>query len=411
MAVAYRQPGSAKFKRRALAMGILRTGGASLGEATLQDIRFGLRMLRKNFGFTAVAVLMLALGIGANTAIFSIVYGVLLRPLPYPEQDRLVTLSEGSKQVPGMSISYPNFLDWRARQTCFTAIGVSRGQTFNYLGISGAERVRGMVASHDLYAALGVPALRGRLFRAEDDQAGAERTVLLGESYWQRSFGGRDSALGEKIQLSGDSYTIIGVVPDAVHHSLGSADLSVPLGLCLGYATQHILTFDFELAGPAYGQPGQRLSLIERGLEKLAAMPSVRNAALVNPLPLRGGNQSTYYVEGTTVPGPGQAPSAERIQVSADYFATLGIRLMAGRTFGAQDVASSPRAAIVDTMFVEKYFPGQNPLGKRFVYGETPPTRKRTGCRLSASSATSEISDRGRRRASRFTWRLRKTRR
>ena len=596
-------------------------GGARVREATLQDIRFGLRMLRKNPGFTSVAVLMLALGIGANTAIFSIVYGVLLRPLPYPEQDRLVTLSEGSKQVPGMSISYPNFLDWRARQTCFTAIGVSRGQTFNYLGTTGAERVRGMVASHDLYAALGVPALRGRLFRAEDDQAGAERTVLLGESYWQRSFGGRDSALGEKIQLSGDSYTIIGVVPDAVHNSLGSADLSVPLGLwseqyhdrwnhpglygiarlkpgvtveaakgqmqtlasqlareypaanaghsielgrftdaafgsvrtalqvllaaagfvlliacanvanlqlaraqarsrefairaalgagrarvvrqlvveslllgllgsaaglvlggwaiaalrvlvpgniprleevalngwvlifaigaglltsllfglapashatgrdlsaffasgartvgaaggrrwraalivgefaltCLlvvgatlmlrtlanlhradlGYATERILTFDFELAGPAYAQPGQRLSLIERGLERLAAMPGVRNVALVNPLPLRGGNQSTYYVEGTAVPGPGQAPSAERIQVSGDYFATLGIRLTAGRTFDAQDVESSPRAAIVDTMFVEKRFPGQNPLGNRFAYGERPPDQE-----------------------------------
>lgn len=144
----------------------------------------------------------------------------------------------------------------------------------------------------------------------------------------------------------------------------------------LGYSTEHILTFDFELAGPAYRQPVQRVSLIEHGLERLAAMPGVKKAALVNPLPMRGGNQSTYYVEGTTVSGPGQSPSAERIQVNGDYFTTLGIHLIAGRTFGAQDVESSPRVAIVDTMFVEKYFHGQNPLGKRFAYGDKPPDKE-----------------------------------
>ena len=128
-----------------------------------QDIRYGTRQLAKSPGFTVVAVLTLALGIGANTAIFSVVYGVLLKPLPYPQQGRLVTLSEWSKQVPGMSISYPDFLDWRAHQTCFAAIGVSRRQSFNYVGAQGVERVVAAMASHDLFTVLGVPALQGRL--------------------------------------------------------------------------------------------------------------------------------------------------------------------------------------------------------------------------------------------------------
>ncbi len=477
------------------------------------------------------------------------------------------------------------------------------------------------MVSHDYFDALGVPALRGRLFGMEDDKAGAERTVVLSEGFWKRSLGGRDSVVGESIQLSGDFYTVIGVLPDKLQSLGGSADLAVPLGLwadqyrnrwdhpglyaiarlksgvtfetaeagmrtiasqlareypatntglsiemrrftdsafgsvrtalyvllgaagfvlliacanianlqiaraqargrefairaalgagrarvvrqllveslllgllggvaglvleswaidalrailpasiprleevslngwvlafgigaglltslffglapasyvmgrdlrtgfasgrrtggaagghnwraalivgefaltCLlvagatlmlrtlanlhradlGYSTEHILTFDFELGGPAYQQPVQRVSLIERGLERLAALPGVTQVAIVNPLPMRGGNQSTYYVEGTPVPVPGQAPSAERIQVNGDYFATLGIPLMAGRTFGAEDAVSSPRVAIVDTMFVEKHFRGQNPLGKRFAYGEKPPEKE-----------------------------------
>jgi putative ABC transport system permease protein len=587
----------------------------------MQDLKFALRQLLKAPGFTAVAVLTLALGIGANTAIFSVVYGVLLRPLPYPEQDRLVAVSEWSEQVPGMSISYPNFLDWRARQQCFTAIGVSRRQSFNYVGASETERVIGAMASHDLFAALGLPVLRGRLFSSDDDKAGAERTVVIGESYWKRSFGGRDSAVGEKIQLSGDFYTIIGVSSDATQLPGGSTDLWAPLGLwsdqyrnrgdhpglyavarlkpgvtfetaetemrtiasqlaqeypasnarqsiemqrftdrafgsvrpalwallgaaafvlliacanvanlqlaraqarsreftiraalgagrgrvvrqllveslllgllgcvaglvlggwaidalraglpaniprlqeialngwvlsfavgasvltslvfglvpasqaarqdlhaalaqgtrtggaaagrrwratlivgefaltCLllvgtglmlrtlanlyradpGFSTDRILTFDLELPGPAFRQPAQRLPLLARALERLAAVPGVKQVAFVSPLPLRGGNQSTYYVEGTTVPGVGHAPSVERIQVNGDYFATLGIPLIAGRTFGAQDVESSPRAVIVDTMFVEKNFPGQDPLGKRFAYDARPPVKE-----------------------------------
>ena len=595
----------------------------------IADLRFALRQLANSPGFTAVAVLTLALGIGANTAIFSVVYGVLLRPLPYPEQERLVNLGEWSEQVPGMSVSYPNFLDWRARQHCFTAMGVERGQSFNYVGPTETERLKGSMASHDIFAALGVPALRGRLFSAEDDKPGAERTVVLAESLWRRSFGGRDSVVGEQIQLTGEFYTIIGVLPDTFQYPSQRTELWAPLGLwssqyqergnhpglyaiarlkpgvpfdaartemraiadqlakeypasnarqsitmqrytnrvfgsvrpalfvllgaagfvlliacanianlqlarahararefsiraalgagrgrvvrqllveslllgllgciaglvlggwaidalraglpagiprlqeiglngwvlafavgasvltglvfglvpasqaakqdlrtvlaqgtrtggaasghrwramlivgefaltCLllvgtslmlhtlanlyradpGFTTERLVTFNLDLSGDAFRQPAQRLPFIERMLARLAAVPGVNRVALASPLPLSGGgNQNTYYIEGSPVPGPGQAPSTERFQVNGGYFATLDIALVAGRTFGAQDQETSPRVVIVDTMFAEKNFPGQNPLGKRLTFGSRPP-RTPIGCRSSA---------------------------
>ena len=587
----------------------------------LADLKFGLHLLAKSPGFAFVAVLTLALGIGANTAIFSVVYAVLLRPLPYPEQDRLANLGEWSEQVPGMSISYPNFLDWRARQQCFTAIGVERGESFNYVGPTETERLTGSMASHEVFAALGVPALRGRLFSAADDQPGAERTVVVSEGFWKRRFGGRESAVGEKIQLTGEFYTIIGVLPDSFQYPSRGTELWAPLGLwgsqyqergshpglyaiarlkpgvdfdaaraemralaeqlakeypasnarqsitmqrytdrvfgsvrpalfvllgaagfvlliacanvanlqlaraqararelsiraalgagrgrvvrqllteslllgllgcaagivlgtwaiealraglpagiprlqeiglngwalsfalgaslltsfvfglipalpatrqemrqalaqdsrtggavsgrrwratlvvgeialtCLllvgtglmlrtlanlyradaGFRTERLVKFNLELSGAAYRQPAQRLPLIERTLARLAAMPGVNRVALASPLPLSGGgNQNTYYLEGSPVPGPGQAPSTERFQVDGGYFATLGIALVAGRAFGPQDQENSPRAVIVDTMFVEKNLHGQNPLGKRLTFGSGPPAK------------------------------------
>ena len=144
----------------------------------------------------------------------------------------------------------------------------------------------------------------------------------------------------------------------------------------LGYSTEHILTFDLELSGPGYGQPSQRVDLLDRSLQRLASVPGVDRPSLVNPLPMRGGNQSGYYVEGTAVAGPGQTPSAERIQASSDYFAALSIPLLAGRTFGPQDVESSQRVAIVDTVFVEKNLHGQDPLGRRLAYGNKPPEKE-----------------------------------
>jgi predicted permease len=207
--------------------------GVHLLETLTQDIRFPLRMLRKNPGFTAIAILTLALGIGANTAIFSVFYSVLLRPLPYPEQDRLVFIQESSKRYPGDTVSYPNFLAWREQQRSFTAIGVARPDNFNYIGSSETEQLRGAEVSHDLFTVIGMAPIRGRLFTVEDDKPGAKRTVVIRSSLWKRLFGERDSVIGETINLSGAFYTIIGVLPDELMVPLDGAELWIPVSLSL----------------------------------------------------------------------------------------------------------------------------------------------------------------------------------
>ena len=589
----------------------------------MSPFRYAFRQLTKSPAFTAVAVLALALGIGANTAIFSVVNGVLLRPLPFPEQERLVFLGEWSERVPTMSISHPNFVDWRARQQSFSALGVARGQSFNHVTKGEAERVAGAQATHDLFTAFGVSALRGRLFTAEDDQPGASRTVLIRESLWHRAFGGRDSVIGEQIQLNGQFSTIIGVLSDDIQYPSLQTEIWEPLGLSVdqptyqnrnnhpglygiarlkpgitferaesemrqigaqlaseypasnahqsvtvvrltdqafgqirtmlyvllgaagfvlliacanvanlqlarahvrerefavraalgatrgdvirqllvesvvlgligcvaglllgswaldgmravlpsnlprlatvelngavlafavgmslltsivfglvpalhasrlnlreglaqgartgggahrwralliigefaltsvllvgaglmlrtlanlhradpGFRTESVMAFNWQLPGTDFNVPAKRLAIIDRALARLASVPGVRSVGIVNPLPLAGGgNQSTYYVEGTPLPEPGRQSSAERGEVNPDYFTSLDIARLSGRNFDARDTFDAPRVAIVDTMFVENNFPpGTNPIGKRFVYGSTPPSKE-----------------------------------
>jgi putative ABC transport system permease protein len=589
----------------------------------MSDFRLALRSLANSPGFTIVAILALALGIGANTAIFSVVHGVVLRPLPFPEQDKLLFIGEWSEAVPNMSVSYVNYLDWRERQKAFTGIGAARGQGYNYVGATETERVTGAMASHDLFQVLGVAPLRGRHYRADEDKPGAERTVLLSESLWRRSFGARETILGEKIELSGDFYTVIGIMPAAFQYPSAQSELWVPLGLngdqpayrqrgnhpgiycvarlkpgvsyeagvadikrvaeqlarefpdanarhsasvqllterafgtvrpalfillgaagfvlliacanvanlqlarahararefavraalgagrariirqllaeslllgglgCIvgigfgiwsldalrsvlpsngprfaevglngpvlafaivaslltsvifgllpalhasrqdlrdalsqgtrggtasggqwraalvtgefaltcvllvgaglmtrtlanlhradpGYSTGHTLTAAWVLSGTAYTEPAKRLQAIERAQQRLAAVPGVSAVALINPLPLSGGgNQHTYYVEGAPLAEPGRRPATEYSYGTGNLFGTLQIPLLMGRTFDERDTLTSPKVAIVDTLFVEKNLKDQDPIGKRFTYGAGPPEKE-----------------------------------
>jgi putative ABC transport system permease protein len=582
---------------------------------------YAFRQLTKSPGFTIVAVLALALGIGANTAIFSVVHGVLLQPLPYPQQERLLFLGEWSEQVPQMSVSYPNFADWRARQQSFSAIGVMRSQSFNHVIKGEAERLAGAQTTHDLFTALGVSPIRGRLFNADDDKPGAERTVVIRESLWHRAFGGRDSAIGEQMEINGQFSTIIGVLSDDIQFPSLQTEIWEPLGLSLdqpayqargnhpglyaiarmkpglsfelaqaemrrigdqlaqeypatnahqsvavtrltdqafgqvqpmlyvllgaagfvlliacanvanlqlarahlrgrefavraalgasrghvirqllaesialgllgcavglilgwwalegmravlppsiprlatvqlnewvlgfavgislltsvsfglvpalhaarvdlreglaqgaraahggrrwrtalvvgefaltsvllvgaglmlrtlanlyradpGFRTESVMAFNWQLPGADYSQPAKRVAVIDRALARLATVPGVTTVGLVNPVPLSGGgNQSHYYIEGSPLPEPGRHPSAERAEVNPDYFKTLEIAVLAGRSFDPRDTTDSPRVVIVDTLFVARNFPtGANPIGQRFVYGTQPPS-------------------------------------
>ena len=180
----------------------------------LQDLRYAVRTLWKSPGFTAVAIIALALGIGANTAMFSIVNGVLLRPIQYPEPERLLKLYTSTPQYRDGSVSYPNYLDWQQRSQSFETMAAYRNDTFNLTGQGEPERLRGQMASAVVFNILGMKPILGRTFTTEEDRRGAAPVVVLTSSLWKTRFGGDPSAIGRGISLNDKLYTVIGVVAD-----------------------------------------------------------------------------------------------------------------------------------------------------------------------------------------------------
>ena len=195
----------------------------------IQDVRYGLRMLAKNPGFTAVALLALALGIGANTAIFSVVNGVLLRPLPYPDPERLMMIYEKTTDFSQSSVSYPDFLDWQRENQSFTDMACFRRNEFNFTGSGQPEHLEGEHVSASLLPVLGVNPFLGRNFLPQEDREGAGGVVILAYSLWQKRFGGDSHILGRTLTLNAKSYTVIGVLPPDFRFRRQS-DLYVPLG-------------------------------------------------------------------------------------------------------------------------------------------------------------------------------------
>ena len=197
------------------------------------DLRYGVRMLAKARGFAVVAVLTLALGIGANTAIFSVVNGVLLNPLPYPDPEQLVTLDESKPNFETGSISYPNFLDWQKNNHTFTSMAISRNYSYNMTGLGDAERVRAALITSDFFRLLGVQAMIGRTFAPGEDRVGAAPIALITASFWKRKLGSARDVLGRVLTLDGRSYTIVGVIPpdfDLLLRNLGTPEVYVPVG-------------------------------------------------------------------------------------------------------------------------------------------------------------------------------------
>ncbi len=187
-------------------------------ESVLADCRYGLRMMRKYPGFTLAAVITLALGIGANTAIFSVVNTVLLRPLPYPEAGRIVYLSEWSRDVPDLSIALANFRDWEKMSTVFDSMVAYRADSLNLTGHGEPQRLAVRQVTAGLFPTLGVEPILGRELTPNDDKPGAEPVVLLSDSLWARAFGSDPSVLGRRLTLDGQSYTVIGVLPSSHFH-------------------------------------------------------------------------------------------------------------------------------------------------------------------------------------------------
>jgi putative ABC transport system permease protein len=181
----------------------------------MNDLRYALRQLRKSPGFTLIAVLTLALGIGANTAIFSVIYAVLLQPLPYPDGDRIVILTETDSNQPQISVSYPDYVDWKRDNTVFENIAVSRRESFNLSGLQGRapEQISGGLVTANFFKVVGLTPQLGRVFTEEEDRVGGPLVAVISDRLWQRLFSRDPNVLGRTMNFGNQPYTIIGVMP------------------------------------------------------------------------------------------------------------------------------------------------------------------------------------------------------
>jgi putative ABC transport system permease protein len=256
----------------------------------LTDLRFAFRTLLKSPAFTATAILTLALGIGANTAIFSVVDAVLLQPLPYPDSSQLIEIRETQPAYPVMSVSYPNYLDWRAGQKSFEDIAAFRSDNFNLTGDSEPKRIDGVFVTASYFRVLGLPTKLGRTFAETDDRVGGQNVVVLSEHFWRSQFAADPNIIGHELVLNDVSYEVIGVASAEIS-TPEDKEIYVPFGLysdrrplnersdhpgmrCLGRLKRSVST----------QQASADLKLICQNLEKLH--PITNTGASVKLFPL-----------------------------------------------------------------------------------------------------------------------------
>jgi predicted permease len=194
-----------------------------------QDVRYTARTLRRARGFALTAIVIVAVGIGANTAAFSVTDFVLLRPLPFFEPDRLVTIWQRTPGYSRMELSPPNIRDWKQAATSFESVGIHRQLGANLLGAGEPERITGASVSADLFPTLGVHAALGRIFVTGEDREGAQSTVVLSDRLWRTAFGGDPNILGRKVILDDQAYSVIGVMPPGFSYPRREVELWVPL--------------------------------------------------------------------------------------------------------------------------------------------------------------------------------------
>jgi predicted permease len=196
----------------------------------LQDLRYAVRMFLKSPGFAFISVLTLALGIGANTALFSVINGVLLNPLPYPHSQQLVAVYGNTRGFNQGPVAYLNFLDWQRNTQTLSSVAIYRNQDYNLTGTSEGERLSGLMISADFFSTLGLKPVLGRTFRSGDDQIGAAPVVILGGGLWKRKFGSSPEIVGKSLTLNGTSYQVVGVVPSSFSFYGQDRDAYTPIG-------------------------------------------------------------------------------------------------------------------------------------------------------------------------------------
>jgi predicted permease len=254
-----------------------------------QDLRYGIRTLRKNPGFSAVAILALAIGIGANTAIFSVVNGVLLQPLAYPDSGRLVNIYEKSGDFSHGSVAYPNYLDWRRENHSFSDMGAGRRDDFNLTGSGQPEQVSGSYVTASLFPTLGVTPLLGRYFRPEEDRQGTGCTVMLSYSFWRGRFGAERDILGKTLTLNAMNCSVIGVLPASFRLS-ETAQVYLPIeqwtGVELRTRESHpgIGVIGRLRPGVSIRSASGEMEAIAKGLAKQYPATNALNSAAVVPM-------------------------------------------------------------------------------------------------------------------------------
>jgi putative ABC transport system permease protein len=257
-------------------------------DSLVQDLRYAVRMLLKNRGFTVVAVLTLALGIGANAAIFSVLDGVMLRPLPYPDIDRIMILGEASRSGQAMSVSWPNFEDWRAQNQVFEHLGIYRGAVVNLTGGDQPERLNGSNASSAVFKAVGIAPVTGRGFSPDEDRPGTERVVLISDRLWRNRFGADPGIVGRTLTLNGQPHTVIGIMPPSMRFPSRLTDVWLPFGLIVSTfpprgAHPGLTAVGKLKAGVSYEQANAEMDTIARRLEQ--QYPQSNKNAMVTVTP------------------------------------------------------------------------------------------------------------------------------
>src|SRR5437667_3377598 len=257
----------------------------------MNDLKFAFRQLLKNPGFTAVAVLTLALGIGANTAIFSVVNAVLLRPLPYKNPDRLVWIWENNllKNIPINPVSPGNLNDWRNESHVFASLSAWDGENFNLTDHGEPERVLGAKVFADFFEVLGVQPALGRSFLPDEDRVGANPVALLSHGLWQRRLGGDTNILGKALTIDGKSFTVIGITPPTQAVPFSLFELWVPFALDArrmnARGDRFLRPIGRLKAGVTVKQAQAELGGIARRLEQL--YPQGNTGAGVSVIPLK----------------------------------------------------------------------------------------------------------------------------
>lgn len=242
-------------------------GGWTMFADLTKDISYGMRMLRKNPGFTAVAVLTLALGIGANTAIFAFLNAALIKPLPYPDPERLVFVWETNKDGDFRSAAYLYMQEWREESELFSDLASMIAQSVNLTGDDDPTRIRGGFVSDGFFDVVGVRPMMGRGFRKGEDREGSELVAVLNHAIWKVRYGSNPDIVGERIQLNGESYTVIGVMPEDFLFPIDGVEIWMPM---------HRVTQDLRRAWWNFGRIKQAFTLEQAQSELESTVPALQ---------------------------------------------------------------------------------------------------------------------------------------